>query len=613
MHSLLKRQIDRYLRNMENIPGECQEFIHAVNKAYHDNDEERRMLERAFDLSSQELMQVNAELRESEKKYRLLFEYSPLGHLYFDEEGYIVDCNDNCVKIFGSSRKALIGRNLLSLPDKKMVSCIKKALKGKIATYDDTYNSVTGKKSTPIRVIFAPVNLESKSVRGGMAIIEDTTESKRAETERRNLETRLQRAKKMEALGQLAGGVAHDLNNVLGTLSGYSELLVQETTEGELSRKYAEKILLSTEKGALIVQDLLTLARRGVAVSETINLNNIVSGFFKTPVFEKIKDCHPHVTFKVDCKEDLLNIKGSPIHLEKTLMNLISNAAESIEGNGEVTIRTESCYIDKTISGYDEINEGDYTALIVSDTGTGISEEHKDKIFEPFYTNKAMGRSGTGLGLAIVWGTVKDYKGYIDVHSKVGHGSTFKLYFPATREESREQQKQKEPVERYLGKGESVLVIDDIAEQREIASLFLTQLGYDVKAVSSGEEAVDYLKKHKADILILDMIMENGIDGLETFQRILEINPQQKAILVSGFSETDRVKEAQRLGAGAYIRKPYMMEKIGIAVRNELEKMNKAPAGISKTRNFKRKKGNFSAIAGLPVIEGSVDLNLNQV
>jgi len=598
MHSLLKRQLNRYLGNMENMPEECQKFIQAVNKAYHDNDEERRLLERAFDLNSQELMQVNSELRESEKKYRLLFEYSPLGHLYFDDQGYIVDCNDNCVKIFGSSRKALIGQNLLSLPDKKMASCVKKALKGKNAAYEDVYKSVTAKKSTPIRVIFAPVKLGNKNILGGMAIIEDITERKQAEAERRNLEVRLQRAEKMEAFGQLVGGVAHDLNNVLGTLSGYLELLVLETAEGQRSRKYAEKIMLATEKGASIVQDLLTLARRGVAVSETINLNNIIFDFFKTPVFEKIKDHHPLVAFRVDCKEDVLNIKGSPIHLEKALMNLVLNAAESIEGAGEVTIRTESCYIDKTVIGYDEINEGDYTALIVSDTGGGIPDEHRDKIFEPFYTKKTMGRSGTGLGLAIVWGTVKDCKGYIDLHSEVGKGSTFTLYFPATREDFQAPQKQKEPVERYMGRGESVLVIDDIAEQREVASIFLTRLGYDVKAVSSGEEAVAYLKKHKADILVLDMIIEPGIDGLETFQRILQINPRQKAVLVSGFSETDRVREAQRLGAGAYIRKPYMMEKIGLAVRDELDKTSAVTDEISGRRNFKIKKEVSASMSG---------------
>lgn len=598
MHSLLKRQMNRYLKNAQNIPDEFQKFIQAVNKAYHDNDEERRMLERAFDLSSQELMEVNAELRESEEKYRMLFEYSPLGHLYFDERGCIVDCNDNCVRIVGSSREAIVGWNMLRLPDKKLASCVRKTLKGKIAVYEGLYTSMTAEKAESLRIIFAPVNLGGKNIRGGMAIVEDITERKREEAERQRLEIRLQRAEKMEVLGKLAGGVAHDLNNILGTLSGYSELLLQETYEGQRSRNYAEKILLSTDKGAMIVQDLLTLSRRSVASSEIINLNSVVTGFFNTPVFDNIKDSYPRVAFRFDCKEDVLNVKGSPVHLEKTLMNLVLNAAESIEGAGKVTIRTENCYIDKTISGYDEINEGDYTALIVSDTGAGIPDEHRENIFEPFYTSKTMGRSGTGLGLAIVWGTVKDYKGYIDVQSTVGKGTTFTLYFPATREDCQVLQKQKTPVELYMGKGESVLVVDDVAEQREVATMLLTRLGYEVKAVSRGEEAVAYLKKHKADILVLDMIMDQGIDGLETFQRILEINPYQKAILVSGFSQTDRVKEAQRLGAGAYVKKPYIMARIGVAIRDELDKADKAAVQIPGIRNFKKKKEISVSISG---------------
>jgi CheY-like chemotaxis protein len=252
-------------------------------------------------------------------------------------------------------------------------------------------------------------------------------------------------------------------------------------------------------------------------------------------------------------------------------MNLVSNAVESISGEGEVTIRTQNRYLDKPIKGYDEIHEGDYTILTVSDTGMGIHTEHKEKIFEPFYTKKTMGRSGTGLGLAIVWGTVKDHNGYIDVQTEVGEGTTFTLYFPATREE-RIVPQQKEPIERYMGNGESVLVVDDIVEQRDIASKLLTRLGYKVNAVSSGEAAVEYLKGNDADILVLDMIMAPGIDGLEAYQRILKVNPKQKAILVSGFSETDRVREAQKLGAGAYVRKPYVMEKIGVAIRDELNK-----------------------------------------
>ncbi len=434
--------------------------------------------------------------------------------------------------------------------------------------YETTFLHADGRRHDIVFNKAAYVGIDGHDA-GLVGAILDITELKRAEEEKRTLEERLHRAEKMEALGQLAGGVAHDLNNVLGILTGYSELLLEEIPEGHRSRIYIDKILQSTEKGAAIIQDLLTLARRGVTASDVINLNSIISGFLKTPVFEKMKDYHPRVTFRTECDKNLLNIKGSPVHLEKTLMNLVSNATEAISGKGEVTIRTESRYLDKPVRGYDEIKEGDYAILSVSDTGTGILDENRERIFEPFYTKKAMGRSGTGLGLTIVWGTVKDHNGYIDVQTEVGEGTVFTLYFPVTREEPIAPQ-QKAPVEKYVGKGESVLVVDDIAEQRDVAARLLTRLGYEVHVVSGGEEAVEYLKGKRADILVLDMIMAPGIDGLETYQRVLEINPQQKAILVSGFSETDRVKEAQKLGAGAYVKKPYVMEKIGAAIRDEL-------------------------------------------
>jgi len=369
----------------------------------------------------------------------------------------------------------------------------------------------------------------------------------------------------------MAGKVAHDLNNVLGALTGYSELLLMELPKGQRARTNAEKIMQSTQRAAAIIQDLLTLARRGVISSEVINLNTVIAGFLKTPVFERMKENHPRVTFRTDFEGKLLNIKASPIHMEKMLMNLLSNAVEAISDAGVVSIQTQNRYLDRGVQGYDKVKEGDYVVLTVSDTGTGIEAENLDKIFEPFYTNKSMGKSGTGLGLSIVWGTVKDHNGYIDVQSNVDEGTTFTLYFPVTREGMTLPQ-QKIPLEQYRGRGESVLVVDDIAEQRDVASGLLTQLGYKVQTVSRGEEAVEYLRKNQADILVLDMIMAPGIDGLETYQRILQINPKQKAILVSGFSQTDRVREAQRLGAGIYVKKPYVMETIGMAIRDELNR-----------------------------------------
>jgi PAS domain S-box-containing protein len=515
-------------------------------------------------------------LHEREDRYRQLVEYAPAAIYEADlTTGRLLSVNEVLCEYSGYTRDELLALNPLELMTEESQKLFLQRMAGYV-TGDPVSPTVEYKaRNKSGREFWISTNAKYFYQDGlpvrATVVAYDITERKQAEEEKRNLEERLNRAEKMEALGQLAGGVAHDLNNVLGVLTGYSELLMVETTEGQRARGYAEKILQSTEKGAAIIQDLLTLARRGVTVSDVLNLNDVISTFLKTPVFENIRNYHNRVTFRTEYGKNLLNIKGSPVHLEKTLINLVSNAAESISGKGEVTIRTENRYLDKTIRGYDEVKEGDYAVLTVYDTGMGIPAENREKIFEPFYTKKTMGKSGTGLGLAIVWGTVKDHNGYIDVQSNVGEGTTFTLYFPVTREELIAPQR-KEPIERYMGNGESVLVIDDIAEQRDIAYRLLTRLGYKVHAVSSGEAAVEYLKGNKADILVLDMIMVPGIDGLETYRKVLEVNPKQRAILVSGFSETDRVREAQKLGAGVYVKKPYVIEKIGVALRDELNR-----------------------------------------
>jgi len=384
-------------------------------------------------------------------------------------------------------------------------------------------------------------------------------------------EKRLARAKKMEAVGTLAGGVAHDLNNILGGLVSYPELLLLQLPENNPLRKSILTIQKSGEKAAAVVQDLLTLARRGVVVTEVVNPNDVIAEYLKSPEHENLQSYHPGVHIETHLEKDALNILGSSTHLSKTVMNLISNAAEAMPEGGKLTVSTEIRYIDRPIRGYDDVKDGDYVVLTVSDTGTGIAPDDIEKIFEPFYTKKKMGRSGTGLGMAVVWGTVKDHNGYIDVQSTEGKGTAFTLYFPVTRKKLPED-KSHLAIESYSGNGESILVVDDVEEQRKIASGMLKELGYSVVSVASGEEAVEYLKTNKVDLLVLDMIMDPGMDGLDTYKKILEIHPGQKAIIASGFSETDRVEEVQDLGAGAYIRKPLLLEKIGLAVKKELEK-----------------------------------------
>jgi CheY-like chemotaxis protein len=307
-----------------------------------------------------------------------------------------------------------------------------------------------------------------------------------------------------------------------------------------------------------------------MAVMDVLNLNEIILSYLLSPEYKKLSELFPNFQLKLELDPDLLNILGSPVHLSKTAMNLVANAAESMPDGGQILIATENRYIDKPIKGYDHVKMGDYVVLTVSDRGVGISPKDIKLIFEPFYTKKVLGRSGTGLGMAVVWGTVKDHHGYIDVKSRKSKGTVFTIYFPVSRE--------KLPltelpvsIEAYRGMGESILIVDDDEDQQDIAALLLKRLGYCVTAVSSGEEAVDYLKNHKADLLLLDMIMDPGIDGLETYKRILEFHPGQKAVIVSGYSETVRIKEAQKLGAGNYIKKPYLLEKIGLAIRVELD------------------------------------------
>jgi signal transduction histidine kinase/CheY-like chemotaxis protein len=405
-----------------------------------------------------------------------------------------------------------------------------------------------------------------------VALALNASERRQAETEKKQLEYRLHRAEKMEAIGTLAGGVAHDLNNILSGIVSYPELLLMKLPAGSDMKKPIGTILNAGKRAAAIVQDLLTLARRGVVVTETVNLNTIVSDHLDSPEHSKLLSFHPSVTIQTDLDPDLMNILGSPVHLSKTVMNLISNSAEAMPNGGSIVISTQNRYVDLPVRGYNEVAEGDYAVLTVADTGVGISSDDLSRIFEPFYTKKKMGRSGTGLGMAVVWGTVDDHKGYIDVESREGTGTRFTLYFPITRDPIEKERHDPLTIADLRGDGETILVVDDVEQQRVIASMILTELGYRATAVSSGEKAVDYLSSHSVDLIVLDMIMDPGMDGLDTYRKIIGSHPGQKAIVASGYSETQRVRKVLKLGVGQYLKKPYSLEQLGKAVKVELKK-----------------------------------------
>jgi nitrogen-specific signal transduction histidine kinase/CheY-like chemotaxis protein len=404
-----------------------------------------------------------------------------------------------------------------------------------------------------------------------MGFATDVTELKKAEKERRALQDRVARSEKMEAIGLLAGGVAHDGNNILTGISGYLELLNMRIPSDDPNRKYIQGTLEATRKMGQLIDDLLTLTRSAVTRKEIISLNDVVTDYLSSPMCKSLLGIHEKVRIDERLQPSLLNIMGVSSQLVKLVMNLITNAAEAMPGGGSIEVTTSTHVLDQPVEGYDRsIPQGQYAALTVSDQGTGISDSDLSRIFEPFFTTKKTGRSGTGLGMALVYGIVKDHKGFIDVKSEVGKGTTFTILFPVTM---------KEPVEesgelpgQYLGRGQRILVVDDVSSQRALLSEILTRLGYVVEAVSSGEEAIEHLKKEKADLVVLDMIMDPGIDGLETYRRILDLHPGQRALVVSGYAKTERVSEAQRLGAGPYLKKPYTLQNIARAVQEELSR-----------------------------------------
>lgn len=534
-------------------------------------------LERLVKERTAELEQTNEQLRKSGERYALATSAAKVGVWDWNIKTGDFYLDPNIKAILGYSDDEIpndieIWVKYVHPEDSKAVmEAAQACLDGKTSEYIFEHRMLH--KDDSIRWILVrgkAIRDESGNAVRFIGTDADITERKQTEEALRESEEKIARYKKMESLGLLAGGVAHDLNNILSGIVSYPELLLLSLPEENKFRKHIEAIQRSGQRAAAVVEDLLTLARGVATTRGPLNLNDQIGDYLHSPEFIKLKQFHPSVTFKTNLDSGLLNINGSHIRIMKAVMNLMTNASESIEDSGNVTISTMNRYIDKPLRGYDDVDIGEYVALSVSDDGSGISPDDLERIFEPFYTKKVMGRSGTGLGLAVVWNVVQDHKGYIDVISEE-NGTTFDLYFPITREEISGKDLSI-PIEDYKGNGETILVVDDVESQREIACEVLTSLGYIAKAVSSGEEAVEYLKENTVDLILLDMIMDPGMNGRETYEKIIRIHPNQKAIIVSGFAETDDVKKAQKLGAGQYKKKPITLKRLGLAVKEELAK-----------------------------------------
>jgi PAS domain S-box-containing protein len=400
--------------------------------------------------------------------------------------------------------------------------------------------------------------------------IKDISRKRIMEAEKRRLEEKLIQSEKMEAIGRLAGTVAHDLNNVLSAIVGYPDLILRQLGADSPLIRHVGAIKKSGLKASAIVEDLLTLSRRGVQKREVFNLGSLIRDYIESADYNTLISEHPEIRVTVSLTDTPMFITGSALHLTKAVMNLVNNAIEAMPCGGDIQITTQPLYF-KSI---DPEGLRDYAVLKISDAGIGIPPSDQKRIFEPFFTRKQMGRSGSGLGMSIVWNTVKDHEGYISLDSTLGKGTVFEIYLPMqtdgveTLGRTVEEKGTGLPVSE--GSGQRILVVDDGNDQREVACQLLNRLGYEAIALASGEAALQYLSNHPVDMLMLDMLMEPGIDGLETFRRAKALKGLIPTIIASACPRTGKIVDALEEGARAYLKKPYTMEQLAQTVSDVL-------------------------------------------
>jgi PAS domain S-box-containing protein len=506
-----------------------------------------------------------AELSESERRFRQLFEHSSSGVAVYEsfEDGkdfVFRDINKAVEIIEGVKRSKLVGKKITDVfPGVVEFGLLDLMLRvwqtGKSARHSSNYYSDGRLEGWRENAVY---KLPSGEI---VTVYDDLTARKQAEIESKAMEARLQRSQKMESIGLMAGGVAHDLNNILSGIINYPELLLMQIPKDSELRKLTLAIHESGQRAVAVVTDLLTFARGVACAKEPASLNRLVKEYMSSPEHEKLTSLHANVDCILNLDSHLQNINCSSVHIKKCVMNLVTNAMEAIDGSGRIIITTQNQHVDEKMALTNGICSGEYVLLTITDNGKGISEKDLEHIFEPFYTKKVMGVSGTGLGLAVVWSSVVDHGGTILVESS-DKETSFILYFPVS-EEVATPKVTDVGIEGLKGSRETILVVDDEPLLLDIASRMLKVLDYDAVCVDSGEKALTYLTENQVDMVLLGMVMESDLNSIQTFERIIQIHPNQKAIIISGLSESEDVKKAQQLGARGIIKKPYSIDELG--------------------------------------------------
>ncbi len=624
-------------------------------------------------------------LRESEKKYRLIFNNAPMGILHFNENGIIASCNDKFVEIIGSSREKLIGLNMLNHPDDHVVSSVKQSLGGKPAYYEGDYHSVTAKKVTQTRMLFEPIVSQDKSVSGGVGIIENITERKQAEealreskeryrqlfniapagiyeinfrtgkivsvndavcdytgytkdellsmnaidlltekskktflnrmdkilngentnsyveheitkkdgnvfwasinnrylydgeniigttvvaqdiTQQKKIEAQLRQAQKMESIGTLAGGIAHDFNNLLYMITGNAELALDDIPEWHPVHDNLKEIKTAGMRAAGIVKQLLSFSRKIDQELKPIGAITIIKDALKF-----LRSMIPStIQINTHLPDTDISILADPVQINQVLMNTCTNASQAMEETGgilEVNVEITSLTQDAA-NHYPDFSAGEYVKIAVTDNGPGIDSKIIDRIFDPYFTTKEVGK-GSGMGLAIVIGIIKNHGGAITVDSQPGKGATFTMLFPVVKKKP--EIKTATTEELLLGNG-TILFVDDDEAIVNMTGQMLERLGYTVETKTNPSAALELFqsKPDAFDLVITDMTMPH-MTGARLSEKLKNIRSDIPVIICTGHSPLIDEEKAKKMGIAAYVMKPIVIRDIARTIRQVL-------------------------------------------
>lgn len=493
----------------------------------------------------------------SEERYVDLFEHSPdMSHI-INEAGTIISCNQTEANRLGYSKNEIIGRPFLILYPYDYHGEARRIL-------DDIFKNKRQIQELEEKMITKNGSLIDVSV--NVSIIRDEAGHPlvravaRDITEKKNLEARVLHAQRIDSIGKLAGGVAHDFNNILTSILGTTSIMKRKMKSDDQWYKFADIIETAARRGASLTKQLLTFARKGTVQFRPVIANDIIKETLR--LFERSTD--QTYVIKKDLTDEICIINGDDGQLQQSILNLLINARDAMPNGGTITIHSKKKYVEKSITVTGEVQEGEYLAISIQDTGIGIDKSIQQHIFDPFFTTKEPGK-GTGLGLSVVYGVVNAHNGFITVTSELGKGSEFVMYFPLLSTKENVPAPTKTSKLKYGT--EKVLIIDDEKDVANVIGGMLESLGYIVTIVDGGQKGINLLKKkRKFDVIILDLNMPK-MSGKVTFLKLRKIDPNIRIIISTGYSDKDMDISKWPGTINAFLQKPYQIQELSETMR----------------------------------------------